>query len=86
MTPYYAPALHFITEPQRKVMFPENQMHQKFVLHIRVNLAQDSAFTSHAMTRLTIVGYVITSLTKNNCTNAGSRHHRSHSSRKFAHC
>lgn len=29
MTPYCAPALHFITEPQRKGMFPENQMRQK---------------------------------------------------------
>lgn len=66
--------------------FPENQMYQKFAQHIPANLAEGSAFTNHAMTRQIIVGYATISLTKNNCTIAGSRHHRSHSSRKFAHC
>ena len=72
MTQYYALGQFFTTEPQRKDMFPENQMNQKFAQHILANLAQGSAFTNHAMTRQIIAGFATTSLTKNNCTHAGS--------------
>lgn len=86
MTQYYALGQFFTTEPQRKDMFPENQMRQKFARHILANLAEGSVFTNHAMTRQIIVGYATISLTKNKCSYDGSQPHCSKSFGKFAHC
>lgn len=72
MTPYYVPVLHFITEPQQKGMYPESQMHQKFVPNILANLEQVSVFTNHDMTRQIIAGYAITYLAKNDYFHTGS--------------
>lgn len=72
MTPYYVPVLHFITEPQHKGMYPESQMHQKFVPNILANLEEVSVFTNHDMTRQNIAGYAITYLTKNDYSHTGS--------------
>jgi hypothetical protein len=72
MTPYYNPVLYFIIVPHHKAMYPESQMHQKFVPNILANSEQVSVFTNHDMTRQIIAGYAITYLTKNDYTHTGS--------------
>lgn len=72
MTPYYNLGPYFIIVPQHKAMYPESQMHQKFVPNILANSEQVSVFMNHDMTRQSIAGYAITYLTKNDYFHTGS--------------